>query len=111
MGNPRTKKLRVFWNTHSIQKSMCAFLCIMIRVLGYLCIKFQSLTSLRCRDMLITHGQTDGWKNGRTGECEFINQFNSCLIFFLLKILLKIINTQQRLQAQKITEKSDYKKH
>ena len=72
-GQSKNKKINSSWNTHSIKKRPCAFLCIMI---SYLCVKFQSLTSLHRRDILVTDGRTNGRTNGqtdgRTDECEFI---------------------------------------
>merc|ERR1712074_390512 len=62
VGDPRTKK-NSSWNTHSIKKRPCAFLRIMI---SYLCEKCQSLTSLRCRDILVTDKQMDGRTDQRT---------------------------------------------
>ena len=64
-GRFKNKKINSSWNTHPIKIRFCRFPCIMLR---YLCAKFQSLTSLRCRDILYTNGQTDG----RTDECQFI---------------------------------------
>ena len=68
-GQSKNKKINSSWNTHSIKKRPCTFLRIMI---SYLCVKFQSLTSLHRRDMLETDRQTDRQTDGRTDECEFI---------------------------------------
>ena len=68
VGNPR-KKINSSWYTHSIKKRPSVFLHIMI---SYLCVKFQSLTSLRRRDILVTNGRTDRQTDRRTDECEFI---------------------------------------
>ena len=68
-GQSKNKKINSSWNTHSIKKRPCTFLRIMI---SYLCVKFQSLTSLRCRDILVTDGRTDKRTDKRTDECEFI---------------------------------------
>ena len=68
-GQSKNKKINSSWNTHSIKKRPCAFLRIMI---SYLCVKFQSLTSLHRRDILVTDGRTNGRTDGQTDECEFI---------------------------------------
>ena len=62
-GQSKNKKINSSWNTHSIKKRPCTFLRIMI---SYLCVKFQSLTSLRRRDILVTDKRTNGRTNGRT---------------------------------------------
>ena len=64
-GQSKNKKFNSSWNTHSIKKRLCAFLRIMI---SYLCVKFQSLTSLHCRDILVTDRQTDKRTDERTNR-------------------------------------------
>ena len=85
-GRSKNKKINSSWNTHSIKKRPCAFLCIMI---SYLCVKFQRLTSLHRRDMLVTNGRT----NGQTDECEFIGHrfvkpvTNKCIVYVYFSYL------------------------
>ena len=71
-GQSKNKKINSSWNTHSIKKRPCTFLRIMI---SYLCVKFQSLTSLRRRDILVTDKRTGNLLLLR----EFVSYRSHCL--------------------------------
>ena len=49
-GRSKNKKINSSWNTHTYNSRFCKFLCIMF---GYLCVKFQRLTSFSWQDILI----------------------------------------------------------